>query len=214
MENTIKKLERQSLSQQIYIELKNAIIDMALEPGERINDAELAKKFGVSRTPVREALKRLEDDGLVESIPGSMTRVTHISDEEAKNAFTVVAVLHALAARLAIERMTNQDLQDMRRFNQQLERAIAAVDASAAVQSDAAFHGVILNRCENPELLNVLARITPKITRLEKARFLAKGTESINQHAAIIDACAGKNQALAASLIETNWLTLSEWSMR
>lgn len=214
METKIKKLDRQSLSEKIYIELKNAIIDMVFEPGERINDAELAKKFGVSRTPVREAFKRLEDNGLIESIPGSMTRVTHISDEEAKNAFTVVAVLHALAARLAISSLTNDDLQDMRLHNRQLKQAVEEVDASAAIQADAAFHGVILQQCDNPELLNVLNRITPKIARLEKARFLAKGTESIAQHNAIIDACASKDQALASSLIETNWMTLSEWSMR
>lgn len=214
MENKIKKLDRQSLSEKIYIELKNAIIDMAFEPGERINDAELAKRFGVSRTPVREAFKRLEDDGLIEAIPGSMTRVTHISDEEAKHSFTVVAVLHALAARLTIHSLTTQDLEDMHLYNRQLSQAVEAVDASAAVQADAAFHGVILRKCENPELLNVLSRITPKIARLEKARFLAKGTESIAQHEAIIDACANKDQTLASSLIENNWMTLSEWSMR
>lgn len=214
MENKIKKIERQSLSEKIYIELKNTIIDMIFKPGERINDAELAKKFGVSRTPVREAIKRLEDDGLIESIPGSMTRVTHISSEEARNAFTVVAVLHALAARLATPHLTSQDYEEMRLYNSQLQQAVENNDAAAAIQSDAAFHCVILNKCDNPELLSVLKRITPKITRLEKVRFLAKGKESITQHDAIIQACSNKDLLLASSLIEQNWLTLSEWSTR
>lgn len=214
MENKIKKIERQSLSEKIYSELKNKIIDMEFKPGERINDAELAKQFGVSRTPVREAIKRLEDDGLIESIPGSMTRVTHISSEEARNAFTVVAVLHALAARLAMPHLTSQDFETMRLYNNQLNNAVKSNNAAAAVQSDAALHQVILDKSGNPELLNVLKRITPKIARLEKARFLAKGKESVAQHEAIIQACSDKDLLLSSSLIEQNWLTLSEWSTR
>lgn len=214
MENKIKKIERQSLSEKIYSELKNKIIDMEFKPGERINDAELAKQFGVSRTPVREAIKRLEDDGLIESIPGSMTRVTHISSEEAKNAFTVVAVLHALAARLAMPHLTSQDFETMRLYNNQLNNAVKSNNAAAAVQSDAALHQVILDKSGNPELLSVLKRITPKIARLEKARFLAKGKESVAQHEAIIQACSDKDLLLSSSLIEQNWLTLSEWSTR
>lgn len=214
VKNMIKKIDRQSLSEKIYIELKKAIVEMVFKPGERISDMELAQNFGVSRTPVREAIKRLEDDGLIESIPGSMTRVTHISSEEAKNAFTVVAVLHALAARLAVPVLTGDDIRNMETSNLRLKQALDVKDAGTAIQSDAAFHQVILDRADNPEILNVLKRLTPKIDRLERVRFLLKGNESVSQHALIIQACADNDIDQAASLVEKNWLTLSEWSDR
>ncbi|MCG2969121.1 GntR family transcriptional regulator, partial [Escherichia coli] len=75
----IKPIKRLSLREEIYQTLKQGIITLEFPPDQRLNDKELAEKFSVSRTPVREALKRLEDEGLVESIPGSITKVSSLN---------------------------------------------------------------------------------------------------------------------------------------
>lgn len=215
MEHKIRKINRQSLSERIYDELKKAIVEMDFQPGDRLNDMDLAKQFGVSRTPVREAFKRLEVDGLVETIPGSMTRVASISSVEAKNAFTVVAALHALAARLALRRLTESDFEKMEQANARLMEAIDNQNPVQAIHEDAAFHRVILDRADNPEIINVLRSITPKIARLEQARFISElNAESVTQHKMIIDACRKGETKEVVDRVENNWLTLSEWANR
>ncbi|MDA0183615.1 GntR family transcriptional regulator, partial [Solirubrobacter phytolaccae] len=94
-------LERDLLRDQAYVTIRDAIVDGTLAPGERLRDAELCAWLGLSRTPVREALNRLEQDGLVETEPQRFTRVTPLDRRAARDAFPVVAALHALAAELA-----------------------------------------------------------------------------------------------------------------
>src|SRR5579863_1863573 len=97
--NTLDKLDTASLRQRVYQALQDAIVCGDLAPGERLRDHELAARLGVSRTPVREALQRLEDEGLVATAPRASTRVTPLDARAAREAFPVVATLHALAAR-------------------------------------------------------------------------------------------------------------------
>lgn len=206
---TIKTIERPVLRDQVYESLKKAIITLELEPGQRILDKELAIEFGVSRTPVREALKRLEDEGLVESLPGSQTRITKVNLEEARNAFTVVATLNSLAARLAVPLMTNEDIHLMELSNSQLNDALTRKDVVCAVEADDQFHLVLLKASRNSEIEFALERIMPKIRRLEFSKFSSfDGQTSLKQHQKIILACKGKNHNLASTLVEENWLSL------
>src|SRR4051812_9531313 len=93
-------LERDLLKDQAYAAIRDAIVDGTFAPGERIRDQELCEWLGLSRTPVREALNRLEQDGLIETVPQRFTRVTPLDRRAARDAFPVVAALHALAAEL------------------------------------------------------------------------------------------------------------------
>ncbi|WP_026573002.1 GntR family transcriptional regulator [Bacillus sp. UNC438CL73TsuS30] len=207
---TIKTIDRPVLRDQIYDSLKKAIITMELEPGKRILDKDLAAEFGVSRTPVREALKRLEDEGLVESLPGSQTRITKINLEEARNAFTVVAALNSLAARLAIPQISTKEIEQMETKNSELQKALEAKDIIGAVEADDQFHHVLLKASHNPEIEIALERIMTKIRRLEFSKFSSvDGHHSLEQHRQIIEACKAKNSTLATALVEENWLSLS-----
>src|SRR6478609_8709865 len=94
--------ERDLLRDRAYAAIRDAIVDGTLQPGERLRDQELQAWLGLSRTPVREALNRLEQDGLVETAPQRFTRVAPLDRRAAKDAFPVVAALHALAAELAV----------------------------------------------------------------------------------------------------------------
>jgi len=93
---------RTLLRDQAYVRLRDAILDGTLEPGEQLKDAEIAEWLGLSRTPIREALARLEEYGLVETAPNRYTRVTPLSAGDARDAFSVVAALHSLAAWLGV----------------------------------------------------------------------------------------------------------------
>lgn len=206
---TIKTIERLALSEQIYRSLKHAIITLELEPGQRILDKDLATEFGVSRTPVREALRKLEDEGLVESLAGSRTQITKIDEQEAKNAFTVVAALYALAARLAVSAVTEKELSRMKASNAQLAKSLEASDAFGAVEADDQFHQVLLDASGNPEIVLALDRVMPKVRRLEFSKFSSvNGRQSIDQHNEIIRACEAKDSQRVGSLVEENWLSL------
>src|SRR5919198_355630 len=105
---------RTLLRDQAYVRLRDAILDGTLEPGEQLRDAELAEWLGLSRTPIREALARLEGYGLVETSPNRYTRVAPLSGRDARDAFSVVAALHALAAVLSVGRISEDELAEMR----------------------------------------------------------------------------------------------------
>lgn len=208
-------LDNPSLRERVYQALREALVSGELPPGQRLRDQELAARLGVSRTPVREALQRLEDEGLVETSPRALTRVTPLDARAAREAFPVVAGLHALAARTGAPRLTSADLEEMRTANAAFAAAIAGADPSdpetiaRAIAADDRFHGVLLTAAGNEELARALERLMPKVRRLEYAQFGSlAGRRSVQQHEAIIAACALGSAAEAAQLVEENWLSL------
>ncbi|MED0669601.1 GntR family transcriptional regulator [Aneurinibacillus aneurinilyticus] len=207
----INQISRISLRDQVYQRLRMAIINLELKPGQRINDKSLAEQFGVSRTPVREALKRLEDEGLIESSPGAVTKVTLVDEQEAKHAFTVVAALHSLAAKLAIPYLENTHANEMEKINREFKHAIEQKDAIKAVDEDTKFHRVLLKAAHNPEIEVALERIMPKIRRLELLKFgSVDGASSVEVHRQIIQVIRQQDKKNLPILIEENWLSLSQ----
>ncbi len=205
----ITPIKRLSLRDEVYETLKKNIIQLVFEPGSRLHDKELAEDFGISRTPVREALKRLEDEGLVVSTPGSSTRVTPLNEEGASHTFPVAASLHALGARLGVPRLMPSDFERLEAANKKLEAAMKKQDILSAVQADETFHEVYLSAANNPEIISALKRIMPKIQRLEIAQFGSlNGLKSVEQHMRIIEASRQGQEQLASRLVEENWLSL------
>lgn len=207
--HTLEKIDRIPLRERVYYLVQRAIISGELQPGQRVRDLDLAAQLGVSRTPVREALQRLEDEGLVETLPGALTRIVPLDTQAAREAFPVVAVLHALATRLAVETLTEQDLASLRQANESLVAALEAGDVTRAIQADDRFHDVFVRASANSEIQHALDRLMPKVRRLEYAQFGSlAGHTSVLQHQAIIAACEKRLAAQAASLTEQNWLNL------
>ncbi|NUS51120.1 MAG: GntR family transcriptional regulator, partial [Nocardioidaceae bacterium] len=108
---------RSLLRDDVYMRLRDAIVDGTLEPGEQLRDAELAAWLGVSRTPIREALLRLQHAGLVVARPGRSTSVATLDARAIRDAQAVVASMHELAVRQAVPQLTEQDLDRMRDAN-------------------------------------------------------------------------------------------------
>lgn len=207
----ISRLDRPLLRDQALSAIRQAIVAGDLVPGELIKDAELAERMGLSRTPVREALTKLTDEGLVESKPHSYTRVTPLDPTAVRDAHEVVQAMHALALRLAVPRLTAEDLDRMRQANARFAAAMAAGEVAAALEADDEFHAVAVVCCGNFAVAATIQRYTPLVRRLEHQRFSSScGHDSVRMHAEIVTACEAGDADLAARLVERNWATLAE----
>ena len=200
---------RTLLRDQAYARLRDAILDGTLEPGEHLKDAELSEWLGLSRTPLREALARLEEYGLVETAPNRYTRVAPLTRRDARDAFPVVAALHALAAALGVPRISDDELAAMRAANEDFAKALGKGDVDRAMETDDRFHAVLVQASANREIARSLERLMPKVKRLEQARFGSlAGRRSVEQHERIITLCAARKTAEAAEAVRENWLSL------
>ena len=202
-------VDRHLLRDTAYTALCDAIVDGTLAPGEQLHDGELCEWLGLSRTPVRDALSRLESEGLVETAPQRYTRVTPLAPSSAHHAFPLLAVVHSLAAELAVPMLTPPDIAALVGANEDFVGALRAGDGPRAFAADERFHGVFVKRAGNPEIEHVLSRLAPALRRLERlaARQLP-GRRSVAQHQAIIERAANGNAIGAASATRTNWMTL------
>ena len=202
-------VERHLLRDSAYDSLCNAIVSGTLAPGERLHDAQLCRWLGLSRTPIREALIRLEEEGLVELAPQRFTRVTGLHSREAHDVFGIVASVHALATELAVPQMSRDDVLVLRRANAAYHGALQAGDAVRAHAADDRFHAIFVGRCDDAEVPRVLARLVPRLRRLQVLRTGAlPGRRSVAQHEAIADRAQAGDAAGAASAARENWLTL------
>jgi DNA-binding GntR family transcriptional regulator len=192
-----------------YDRLRRAILDGTLAPGERLRDTELCTWLGLSKTPVREALARLEEDGLVETEPQRYTRVAPLDRAGASDAFELVAAIHSHAARLAVPRMGAADVARARDANRRFAAALASDDVDAAIAADDAFHAVFADASGNREVPRVLARLLPRLRRLERLQFSSlPGRNSVKQHERIAAAAARGDADAAAAAVLENWRSL------
>ncbi len=187
---TTPTLERPILRESVYAQLRDWIVQGVLEPGEQLRDQELALRLGVSRTPVREALRRLEDEGLVETAKNRWTRVRPVDLKEAGQIYPIRAVLDGLALRLAFPWLDKASLSTMRKANRALQFALKNADIPAAVEADAAFHDEYVRHCGNPELMEIIRGLRVKHHRLELAYFGSPklGLVSVEEHQGIMEA--------------------------
>ncbi len=202
-------LGRNLLRDDVYSRLCDAIVGGTLAPGEQLRDRDLAVWLGVSRTPVREALLRLHDAGLVVSAPGRSTMVTPLDARATDDARSVVVAMHVLAVRAAVPKLTANDLARMRRANARFARAVEVGDADGALAADDELHGIPVAAAGNGAARAVLDQFMPLLRRVELARFASlAGSRSVAVHAALIDRCAAGDVAGAAGFAFETWQTL------
>jgi DNA-binding GntR family transcriptional regulator len=202
-------ITRSSLRETTYAQLRDAIVEGTLTPGERLRDAELAEWLGVSRTPIREALLELQRAGLVIARPGRETLVSPLDVDATRQAAEVASALHALAARLAVPRLDAAARERLRLANEAFASALDANDANAALDADDDFHRVLIEASGNAVLAQQLEHVTPLLRRVERIRFSTlAGRESVAQHRQIIADCAAGDAELAARHSAENWHTL------
>jgi DNA-binding GntR family transcriptional regulator len=208
--STTSKHSRSLLRDDVYLSLRDAIVDGTFEPGERLRDQELEAWLGVSRTPIREALQRLAQAGLVVAQPGRATIVTHVEASAVRNAQQIAASLHELATRLAVPNLSDADIRALERANSTFEVALAKNDVDLALESDDAFHRLFIDVSGNTMVGHLLEQVAPLIRRAERRRFSSlAGRDSVEQHRAIIERSKAGDADGAAMLSRENWMTLS-----
>lgn len=203
-------VSRRLLSDEVFQRLRDSIVRGELAPGEKVKDAELAERMGLSRTPVREALARLVDSGLVEAKPGVYTRITTLNRHDVEKTLAVLRSLDRLAVETAVPLLTAQDLERMRQANRDFARAVDAEDTDAALEADDRFHGVTLAAADNPVLRRVVEQLHPQIHRILYRKFatLLGGRNTVEHHERLLALCARADACAAADLSARHWSEL------
>jgi DNA-binding GntR family transcriptional regulator len=198
-------ITRRLLRDDVYGRLRDAIVDGTFSPGEQLRDVDLAAWLGVSRTPVREALLRLAEAGLVESSPGRSTTVSSLDVRAVRDARDVVGAMHEVAVRESVGILTEADLEAMREANRRFAAALERGDVDAALQADDDLHGVPVTAAANRALSAVLDQFTPVVRRAERLRFSSDdGRASVARHDELIRLCAaGDAEGAAAVAFDT-----------
>ncbi len=179
-----------------YDTIRDAILHLAFEPGQQLQEVALAKWLGISRTPVREALRRLQTEGLVESAGARGLVVAQVSIEDVENAYLVIEVLEGLSSRLAAQRLTDEGERKLRRLMAQLQDAASTADLERWAQVDAEFHDVIRSIAANPKLSQVASLAFAVVERVRNI-YLREGNEPDMLATATADHCALGESILA-----------------
>ena len=202
-------ISRSLLRDDVHRRLEEAIVEGTLAPGEQLRDGELATWLGVSRTPVREALLRLGEAGLVVASPGRSTVVSTLDVRAVREARDVVAAMHEVAVREAVASLTEGDLTRMRAANRRFSTAIGAGDVAGALAADDELHGIPVSAAGNRAIVAVLAQFTPVVRRAERLRFSSlTGQESVARHDELIAHCAAGDADAAARVAFDTWHSL------
>jgi DNA-binding GntR family transcriptional regulator len=199
------------LRDEAYRRLRGAILSGALAPGDPLRIDQLAGQLALSRTPVREALARLRDEGLVETRPRSGTRVSPLRLHEARQALAVISAMHELAVRSAVPRLEDEHLAQLAHAARRFEQAVEAGDHERAIEADDEFHGVFVSVAGNGPLRETIVRFMPLLRRAEALRFgTLPGRGSIAAHRRILAAARRGDIEGAAEATRINWASLAE----
>ena len=195
-----------------FNQLQQWIIDGTLQPQEKLNDIELAKALGVSRTPIRESLQLLESQGFVSMQPGRATQVTAVETEDINNLLPPLAVLQALAAELAIPNIDEATLQLLEEKNQLFADALHTKEFTTALKVDEEFHKIIVDSANNPYILSMVEMLQAHVRRLFYYEKIILREYSIEQHAEIIKLLREKDAQKLAETMRSNWIyTIEEF---
>ncbi len=204
MEWGIEKLiETPNLRDRVYEILKKSILFQEIPPGEKIDEEGIAKQLGVSRTPIRETLCRLENEGIVKIVPRRGAFVVKHSKDKINEILIVREALEGLAARLAVDHMNGQILEQMKTLLRGFSEANIRDRALEYVQADLEFHGLIIKASRNDLLMNMMNTLNDHVQmlRLQTAALEGRPEQSLVEHLDIIDALEKKDPSSAESLM-------------
>lgn len=172
----------------VFNTLRNAILRGDLKPGERLMEMHLANKLGVSRTPIREAIRMLEQEGLAVTIPRKGAQVAKMTEKDLQDVLEIRDSLDELAVRMACQRMTEEQLVELKSAMTDFELATKSKDARKICEADETFHNVIYEMADNPKLKVIVNNLREQMYRYryEYVKDSRSHQQLIREHAAII----------------------------
>ena len=170
----------------VFNTLRQAILRGELKPGERLMEIQLANKLGVSRTPIREAIRKLELEGLVLMIPRKGAEVAEITE---KNMREVRKALEELAVQLACDKITKEEIEEMKKAAEDFKKILKSKDITEIAEADVRFHDIIYMATDNQKLIQLLNNLREQMYRyrVEYLKREEAHPQLIAEHAAIIE---------------------------
>jgi DNA-binding GntR family transcriptional regulator len=208
MELKMQAIVDKNIDQQIYKIIAEQIISGAMEPGTRITEKEITSLLGVSRTPVREAMKALSKDGLIELVPHKCALVRKLSRIDFVEIFEVRAVLEGLAARLAAKHIPKRKLAELIGRNETCREELNKGKVDLFLEFDISLHSLILEYCGNKYLQKNLRSLNNLIHyfRVEIAKKVTRSVEAFNEHNIILMALVKQDADLAEAAMKDHIL--------
>jgi len=199
-------ISRSSLHEEVVARLRTAIVEAELAPGSRINERELCERFGVSRTPLREALKVMASEGLVVLLPNRGARVATLTRKDIEDTFAVMACLEALSGELACARIGDEAIAEIRALHYEMLAHHARRDLAAYYRLNERIHEMILAASENPVLIATHASLA---LRIRRARYTADmprdwWNQAVQEHEQILDALTRRDGAAVGVLLRNH----------
>lgn len=184
--------------------IRSAIMNGTLQPRERLMEIQLAEELGVSRTPIREALRKLELEGFIVMVPRKGAYVSDLSFKDIADVFEIRAALEGLAAGLAAERITEDELERLERLLVEKQEAITQDDIDKLVDVDTKFHELMYQASRNVRLSTIISNLREQIQRfrLTSLSYPGRNKLSLEEHKNIVEAIQARDCQLARQLAQ------------
>ena len=187
----------------VFNTLRQAILRGELKPGERLMEIQLANKLGVSRTPIREAIRKLELEGLVLMIPRRGAEVAEITEKSLRDVLEVRAALEELAVDLACDRISAEDIQNLKEAAKEFEAALQGGDVTEYAEADVKFHDIIYLATDNQRLIQLLYNLREQMYRYRVEYLKREDSHEVllAEHQHIIQMLAQRDEARAVEAV-------------
>lgn len=200
-------IERKSLGQDVFEYLKNAIINQTIEPGSRLVESKMADILGISRTPLREALHKLEREDWIEKIPSGGYQVVTLTKDDIEQTFGIRSVLEAYAARLATKNYQEKDLAPLEKKMKEYQKCLASKQGHEKLQKiNTEFHDLLYSLSQNPKLIKMIDQLRTQISIfrqiiLKKSKYARQGHED---HVKMIEAMKKRDADTVERLVRNH----------
>lgn len=190
----------------VFNTLRKAILRGELKPGERLMEIHLANRLGVSRTPIREAIRKLELEGLVTMIPRRGAEVARITEKNLKDVLEVRRALDALTVELASDRITPEEMEALKEASLQFEEAIKLKNVTAIARADVKFHDIIVRAAGNDRLTQLINNLAEQMYRyrFEYIKDENQHPTIVEEHRVIYESILKKDKKTAAMAVKTH----------
>lgn len=200
-----KIIERhQTLREKILETIRDAILKGTLKPGEKVAEPELAERFGISRTPIREAFRQLESEGYLTVVPRKGAVVAALSEQDVQEFYAIKSILEGYAAELAATRLTEKNIDKLQTINEKLKTLAAEGDVKAFFRTHGEFHDLFVRAAGNHKLAELITQLGLKFNRLRMASLSVKGRMDISvaEHDRLIEAFKNQDGDQAENLVK------------
>ncbi len=187
----------------VFNTLREAILRGDLVPGERLMELQLASKLGVSRTPIREAIRMLEQEGLAITIPRKGAIVAGMTEKDMQDVLEIREALEELSVQVACDKITDEEVERLRENMESFETSLKSNDIKRMAEADVEFHDVIYQATDNPKLINMLNNLREQMYRyrVEYLKNPDNHEQLLQEHAAIYEGILAKDKDAVTQMI-------------